>query len=82
MGPWAVVAANHRNHRRRDRLRNRQARPRSRENPAMQRITVIGGGFAGLTAAVTAAEAGAEVTLHEAHHTLGGRARTAEGVVR
>ncbi|MFF3317630.1 NAD(P)-binding protein [Streptomyces sp. NPDC003035] len=42
-------------------------------------ITVIGGGFAGLTAAITAAEAGAEVTLHEAHHTLGGRARTAEG---
>ena len=43
------------------------------------RITVIGGGFAGLTAAITAAEAGARVTLHEAHHTLGGRARTAEG---
>ncbi|MGW1899750.1 NAD(P)-binding protein [Streptomyces hirsutus] len=48
----------------------------------MQRITVIGGGFAGLTAAITAAEAGAEVTLHEAHHTLGGRARTAEGPYR
>ncbi|MBT2439644.1 NAD(P)-binding protein [Streptomyces sp. ISL-36] len=45
-------------------------------------ITVIGGGFAGLTAAITAAEAGAEVTLHEAHHTLGGRARTAEGPYR
>lgn len=45
----------------------------------MHRITVIGGGFAGLTAAVTAAEAGAKVTVHEAHHTLGGRARTAEG---
>ncbi|MFD5102525.1 FAD-dependent oxidoreductase [Streptomyces albidochromogenes] len=42
-------------------------------------ITVIGGGLAGLTAAVTAAEAGAAVTLYEAHHTLGGRARTAEG---
>ncbi|GHC59648.1 NAD(P)-binding protein [Streptomyces flavofungini] len=42
-------------------------------------ITVVGGGFAGLTAAITAAEAGARVTLHEAHHTLGGRARTAEG---
>ncbi|PWI09416.1 FAD-dependent oxidoreductase [Streptomyces sp. NWU339] len=48
----------------------------------MHRITVIGGGFAGLTAAITAAEAGAEVTLHEAHHTLGGRARTAEGPYR
>ncbi|MEU8763659.1 FAD-dependent oxidoreductase [Streptomyces sp. NPDC048659] len=44
-----------------------------------RKITVIGGGFAGLTAAITAAEAGAEVTLHEAHHTLGGRARTADG---
>ncbi|WP_415949770.1 FAD-dependent oxidoreductase [Streptomyces sp. KLOTTS4A1] len=42
----------------------------------MDRITVIGGGFAGLTAAITAAEAGAQVTVHEAHHTLGGRART------
>ncbi|MZD06799.1 NAD(P)-binding protein [Streptomyces sp. SID5785] len=40
-------------------------------------LTVIGGGLAGLTAAITAAEAGARVTLHEAHHTLGGRARTA-----
>ncbi|MFD9030384.1 NAD(P)-binding protein [Streptomyces sp. NPDC059567] len=45
-------------------------------------ITVIGGGFAGLTAAITAAESGAKVTLHEAHHTLGGRARTAEGRYR
>ncbi|NEB31145.1 NAD(P)-binding protein [Streptomyces sp. SID14446] len=48
----------------------------------MDRITVIGGGFAGLTAAITAAEAGASVTVHEAHHTLGGRARTAEGPYR
>lgn len=44
-----------------------------------QHITVIGGGIAGLTAAITAAESGAAVTLHEAHDTLGGRARTAEG---
>ncbi|OEJ26286.1 FAD-dependent oxidoreductase [Streptomyces agglomeratus] len=42
-------------------------------------ITVIGGGVAGLTAAITAAESGAGVTLCEAHDTLGGRARTAEG---
>ncbi|MFC0599961.1 FAD-dependent oxidoreductase [Streptomyces palmae] len=42
-------------------------------------ITVIGGGFAGLTAAISAAEAGTQVTLYEAHHTLGGRARTAAG---
>ncbi|MFI9254643.1 NAD(P)-binding protein [Streptomyces sp. NPDC053069] len=48
----------------------------------MQAITVVGGGFAGLTAAITAAEAGAGVTLYEAHHTLGGRARTAEGPYR
>ncbi|MEU0336577.1 FAD-dependent oxidoreductase [Streptomyces sp. NPDC006193] len=48
----------------------------------MHRITVIGGGLAGLTAAITAAEAGARVTVHEAHHSLGGRARTAGGPYR
>ncbi|POX50250.1 FAD-dependent oxidoreductase [Streptomyces sp. Ru71] len=48
----------------------------------MHRITIVGGGFAGLTAAITAAEAGAAVTVYEAHHTLGGRARTAEGPYR
>ncbi|MEU9475662.1 FAD-dependent oxidoreductase [Streptomyces sp. NPDC048191] len=47
-----------------------------------RRITVVGGGFAGLTAAITAAEAGARVTVYEAHHTLGGRARTADGPYR
>jgi phytoene dehydrogenase-like protein len=41
----------------------------------MQRITVVGGGFAGLVAAITCAEAGAQVRLVEAHRTLGGRAR-------
>ncbi|MFF7266617.1 FAD-dependent oxidoreductase [Streptomyces sp. NPDC008159] len=45
-------------------------------------LTVVGGGFAGLTAAITAAESGARVTVYEAHHTLGGRARTAEGPYR
>ncbi|MDX3671038.1 FAD-dependent oxidoreductase [Streptomyces europaeiscabiei] len=50
--------------------------------PAPTPLTVIGGGFAGLTAAITAAEAGAKVTVYEAHHTLGGRARTAEGPYR
>ncbi|WP_405664772.1 NAD(P)-binding protein [Streptomyces sp. NBC_01166] len=45
----------------------------------MQRIHIVGGGLAGLTAAITAAESRAQVTLHEAHHTLGGRARTSEG---
>ena len=42
----------------------------------MAPITIIGGGLAGLTAAVACAEAGAEVVVHEAHATLGGRART------
>ncbi|MFJ6516420.1 NAD(P)-binding protein [Streptomyces sp. NPDC091406] len=45
-------------------------------------IHVVGGGLAGLTAAITAAESGARVTLHEGHRTLGGRARTADGPYR
>jgi phytoene dehydrogenase-like protein len=45
-------------------------------------VTVVGGGLAGLTAAIAAAERGADVTLHEAHHSLGGRARTATGPYR
>ncbi|MFJ4972454.1 NAD(P)-binding protein [Streptomyces sp. NPDC088755] len=48
----------------------------------MGHIHVIGGGLAGLTAAITAAESGARVTLHEGHRTLGGRARTTEGAPR
>ncbi|MFW6695273.1 NAD(P)-binding protein [Streptomyces sp. MAR4 CNX-425] len=47
-----------------------------------RRISVIGGGLAGLTAALTAAEAGARVTLYEAHSSLGGRARTADAPYR
>ena len=35
----------------------------------MSQITIIGGGLAGLTAAVACAEAGAEVVVHEAHAT-------------
>ncbi|WP_351229778.1 FAD-dependent oxidoreductase [Streptomyces sp. NPDC002133] len=46
------------------------------------RITVIGAGLAGLTAAITAAESGARVTLYESHRTPGGRARTSEGPYR
>ncbi|MFD3702879.1 NAD(P)-binding protein [Nocardia sp. NPDC058658] len=38
-------------------------------------ITVVGGGLAGLTAAIAAAETGAPVRLFEAHKTLGGRGR-------
>jgi phytoene dehydrogenase-like protein len=41
--------------------------------------TVIGGGVAGLVAAVTAAEQGADVELHEARRHLGGRARSTDG---
>ncbi len=43
---------------------------------SMEAVTVIGGGLGGLAAAITAAEAGASVTLHEAHRTLGGRWRS------
>ncbi|TDD15674.1 FAD-dependent oxidoreductase, partial [Nonomuraea diastatica] len=32
-----------------------------------KKIVVVGGGLAGLVAAIVCAEAGAEVTLHEAH---------------
>lgn len=38
-------------------------------------ITVVGGGIAGLMAAIACAEEGASVTLHEAHAALGGRGR-------
>ncbi|MCP2257599.1 Phytoene dehydrogenase-related protein [Streptoalloteichus tenebrarius] len=48
----------------------------------MDHVTVVGGGFGGLVAAITAAEAGAHVTLHEAHRELGGRGRTADGPYR
>jgi phytoene dehydrogenase-like protein len=42
----------------------------------VKEVTVIGGGLGGLAAAITAAEGGASVTLHEAHRTLGGRWRS------
>lgn len=38
-------------------------------------VTVVGGGLGGLIAAISAAESGAPVTLHEAHRDLGGRWR-------
>lgn len=41
-------------------------------------IAVVGGGVAGLAAAIEAAGTGASVTLHDARETLGGRARTRE----
>jgi phytoene dehydrogenase-like protein len=45
----------------------------------MNQVTVVGGGLAGLTAAITCAEGGAEVRLLEAHEALGGRARSMGG---
>jgi phytoene dehydrogenase-like protein len=45
----------------------------------MSQVTVVGGGLAGLTAAITVAEGGAPVRLLEAHETLGGRARSMSG---
>jgi phytoene dehydrogenase-like protein len=46
------------------------------------RVEVVGGGLAGLVAAIECAEQGAEVLLHEAHASLGGRARSADGPFR
>lgn len=46
----------------------------------MQHILIIGGGAAGLSAAVTAAEAGADVTVLEKRRYLCGNGRYAEGV--
>jgi hypothetical protein len=45
----------------------------------MTPITIVGGGLAGLTAAVCSAEQGAKVRLLEAHEELGGRARSTSG---
>jgi phytoene dehydrogenase-like protein len=45
----------------------------------MREITIVGGGLAGLTAAIASAEQGAEVRLLEAHDELGGRARSLTG---
>jgi NAD(P)-binding Rossmann-like domain len=45
----------------------------------MDEITIVGGGLAGLTAAVSCAERGASVHLLEAHEELGGRARSMGG---
>ncbi len=45
----------------------------------MSQINIVGGGLAGLCAAITAAEGGAPVRLIEAHDVLGGRARSMTG---
>ena len=46
--------------------------------PPRHRVAVIGGGWAGMAAAVELAAAGAGVTVYEAAKTLGGRARRVE----
>ncbi|MGI8863703.1 MAG: FAD-dependent oxidoreductase [Solirubrobacteraceae bacterium] len=48
----------------------------------MDRITIVGGGLAGLTAAISCAEQGAPVRVLEAHGQLGGRARSTDGPYR
>jgi hypothetical protein len=48
----------------------------------MSEITVVGGGVAGLTAAITCAEQGASVRLFEARERLGGRARSTDGAYK
>src|SRR5437763_324299 len=45
----------------------------------MEKITIVGGGLAGLTAAISCAEQGVSVELLEAHDELGGRARSTSG---
>jgi hypothetical protein len=42
-------------------------------------ITIVGGGLAGLTAAIACAEGGARVSLLEGRSSLGGRARSNDG---
>ena len=45
-------------------------------------LTIVGGGIGGLVTAVSAREAGLDVTLYEARKDLGGRARTTPGAYR
>jgi hypothetical protein len=45
-------------------------------------LTIVGGGLGGLVAAISAREAGLDVTVYEARHELGGRARTTSGAHR
>jgi phytoene dehydrogenase-like protein len=54
----------------------RVARGNRNQEVTMSEITVVGGGLAGLTAAIACAEEGAKVRLLEAHDAVGGRARS------
>lgn len=49
------------------------------QNGSKSTITIVGGGLAGLTAAIGCAEGGCRVRLLEAHEALGGRARSSDG---
>jgi phytoene dehydrogenase-like protein len=53
--------------------------PNGNGKSSTSQITIVGGGLAGLTAAITCAEGGATVSLLEAHAKLGGRARSSDG---
>lgn len=53
--------------------------PNRNGKSSSSQIKIVGGGLAGLTAAITCAEGGASVSLLEAHATLGGRARSSDG---
>jgi phytoene dehydrogenase-like protein len=52
---------------------------RSNGNGSGDTVTIVGGGLAGLTAAIACAEGGGRVRLLEAHEELGGRARSKGG---
>jgi len=52
------------------------------QNGNRNTITIVGGGLAGLTAAIACAEAGRRVRLLEAREQLGGRARSKAGPYR
>jgi phytoene dehydrogenase-like protein len=54
-------------------------RPLASVQPPARSVSIVGGGIAGLVAAITCAEAGAQVVLHEARAELGGRARSSAG---
>jgi NAD(P)-binding Rossmann-like domain len=53
--------------------------PSRSTNTSSSHVTIVGGGIAGLSAAISCAEGGANVSLLEAHSAVGGRARSSEG---
>ena len=55
------------------------SRPGASGESATLRVAVVGGGWAGLAAAVELSASGAQVTLFEAARQLGGRARSVAG---